>query len=815
MLAAPASACSASVSTLANTTSGLRLGRLLERGGELAARAAPLRPEVHEHDVVVGHGLLERVGGQLGRCHGVFPRLCSDRSPCPTTGRPAFFPACATVGRMPNRLAAATSPYLLQHADNPVDWWEWSPEAFAEARERDVPVLLSVGYAACHWCHVMAHESFEDEATAAYMNEHFVNVKVDREERPDVDAVYMAGDDRDDRAGRLADDGVADPDGRAVLRRHLLPGPAPARAAGVPAGPRGARRGLDEPPRRGRQGGRGRVRPPAPGGRRSPAEDAARRRACSPAPSPRWPATSTRRTAASAAPRSSRRRWCWSSCSGTPRAPAPPNASGMADRHAARRWPAAASTTSSPAGSRATGRPRLGGAALREDALRQRAAARRLRPLVAADRRPAGRAGRPRDRRLPARRAAHRRGRVRLGAGRRHRGRGGHVLRLDARRSWSRCSGADDGAWAADAARGHRGRHLRARRAPRCSCSPTPTTPSGWASVRGRLLAARAHAGAARPATTRWWPPGTVSRSRRWPRRASLLGEPRYVDAARRRGAGCCVDRAPATAARLRRVSRDGVVGRHAGVLEDYACVADGLPGAAVGHRRRGLAGDRPARCSTRALAGFAAGDGGFFDTADGRRAAGVPAPRPLRQRQPLGPVGAGARPARLRRGDRLRPAPRRRGGGAAQRPHARRARAAVRRLVAGRRGGRAGRPARGRGRGRRRRPGPRRARGRSPGRPRAPGLGVVVGEPSDVAPGEADDSGPCRCWPAEASWTAARRRTSAAGWSATGRSPTRPTWPGPSAAAADRNVPGHGEGEGENAFPFEWCAVPQGPSGS
>ncbi|MFC6286150.1 thioredoxin domain-containing protein [Nocardioides sp. GCM10027113] len=92
---------------------------------------------------------------------------------------------------MPNRLASATSPYLLQHADNPVDWWEWGADAFDEARRRNVPVLLSVGYAACHWCHVMAHESFEDEATAAYMNQHFVNVKVDREERPDVDAVYM------------------------------------------------------------------------------------------------------------------------------------------------------------------------------------------------------------------------------------------------------------------------------------------------------------------------------------------------------------------------------------------------------------------------------------------------------------------------------------------------------------------------------------------------------------------------------------------------------------------------------------------------
>jgi uncharacterized protein YyaL (SSP411 family) len=92
---------------------------------------------------------------------------------------------------VPNRLASATSPYLLQHQYNPVDWWEWGADAFDEARRRDVPVLLSVGYAACHWCHVMAHESFEDEATAAYLNEHFVSVKVDREERPDVDAVYM------------------------------------------------------------------------------------------------------------------------------------------------------------------------------------------------------------------------------------------------------------------------------------------------------------------------------------------------------------------------------------------------------------------------------------------------------------------------------------------------------------------------------------------------------------------------------------------------------------------------------------------------
>jgi uncharacterized protein YyaL (SSP411 family) len=92
---------------------------------------------------------------------------------------------------MANRLAESTSPYLLQHQDNPVDWFEWGPEAFAEAERRDVPILLSIGYAACHWCHVMAHESFEDEATADFMNRMFVNIKVDREERPDVDAVYM------------------------------------------------------------------------------------------------------------------------------------------------------------------------------------------------------------------------------------------------------------------------------------------------------------------------------------------------------------------------------------------------------------------------------------------------------------------------------------------------------------------------------------------------------------------------------------------------------------------------------------------------
>src|SRR5215212_204892 len=92
---------------------------------------------------------------------------------------------------MSNRLAYETSPYLLQHADNPVDWYPWGEEALGRAVADDKPILLSIGYAACHWCHVMEHESFEDEETAALMNEHFVCVKVDREERPDVDSVYM------------------------------------------------------------------------------------------------------------------------------------------------------------------------------------------------------------------------------------------------------------------------------------------------------------------------------------------------------------------------------------------------------------------------------------------------------------------------------------------------------------------------------------------------------------------------------------------------------------------------------------------------
>src|SRR5437870_806460 len=91
-----------------------------------------------------------------------------------------------------NRLINETSPYLLQHAHNPVDWYPWGPDALERARKEDKPILLSVGYAACHWCHVMEHESFESESTAKLMNDNFVCIKVDREERPDIDEIYMS-----------------------------------------------------------------------------------------------------------------------------------------------------------------------------------------------------------------------------------------------------------------------------------------------------------------------------------------------------------------------------------------------------------------------------------------------------------------------------------------------------------------------------------------------------------------------------------------------------------------------------------------------
>ncbi len=103
-----------------------------------------------------------------------------------------------------NRLAHESSPYLKQHAHNPVNWWPWGDEALAAAQKEDKPIFLSVGYSTCHWCHVMAHESFEDEQVAAVLNEHFIAIKVDREERPDIDAQYMLATQLMTQRGRRA-----------------------------------------------------------------------------------------------------------------------------------------------------------------------------------------------------------------------------------------------------------------------------------------------------------------------------------------------------------------------------------------------------------------------------------------------------------------------------------------------------------------------------------------------------------------------------------------------------------------------------------
>ncbi|MEX0761114.1 MAG: thioredoxin domain-containing protein [Dehalococcoidia bacterium] len=136
---------------------------------------------------------------------------------------------------MPNRLANETSPYLLQHKDNPVDWYPWGSEAFERAKAEDKPVMLSIGYSACHWCHVMAHESFEDRAIANLMNELFVNIKVDREERPDVDAIYMAATQAMTGHGGWPMTVFMDPDGRPFYTGTYFPSED---RGGMPAFPR-------------------------------------------------------------------------------------------------------------------------------------------------------------------------------------------------------------------------------------------------------------------------------------------------------------------------------------------------------------------------------------------------------------------------------------------------------------------------------------------------------------------------------------------------------------------------------------------------
>ena len=161
---------------------------------------------------------------------------------------------------MTNRLADAVSPYLRSHAENPVDWWPWGEEAFAEAARRDVPVMISIGYATCHWCHVMARESFSDPEVAAYLNENLVAIKVDREEHPGGRRQLPRGGERVHAEPGLAADGVRDAAGCDVLRGHLLPAARGRRRARVPAGGRCGARGVAGAAsrRRARRGGRAR-----------------------------------------------------------------------------------------------------------------------------------------------------------------------------------------------------------------------------------------------------------------------------------------------------------------------------------------------------------------------------------------------------------------------------------------------------------------------------------------------------------------------------------------------------------------------------
>ena len=529
-----------------------------------------------------------------------------------------------------NRLAGATSPYLLQHAENPVDWWEWGPEAFAEARERNVPVLLSVGYAACHWCHVMAHESFEDEATAAYLNEHFVSVKVDREERPDVDAVYMQATTAMTGSGGWPMTCVLDHEGVPFFAGTYFPDqPRHGQPAFRQVLQALSQAWTSQPEEVRRVAGsirdhlRGAVVPAG----QEPVDAEVLDQAVETfgaefdptnggfGTAPKFPPSMVleflRRYAARVI-----------STGSIPRSTARPRRARLRDaRPHARRdgawWPLRPARRRLRALQR---RPRLGGPALREDALRQRAAGR---PLRTPRWRPRP-SDRPRDRGLPARRARHRQ-------------------RVRSRPRWTPTAPTRAGTAA-------RARTTRGPRPSSTRCSATtqpgrrgcsPVTDSGtfeegastlqlrtdpddagrWASVRQRLLDARS--GRARPArddkVVAAWNglavSGLVDAGLR-------LDAPEYLEAAVRCASYLWdVHWVPSTGSgqatgRLRRVSRDGVVGAHAGVLEDYGCLATAYVDLAAATADPVWL-ERARTLLDVAVARFAAGDGGFFDTAD------------------------------------------------------------------------------------------------------------------------------------------------------------------------------------------------------
>jgi uncharacterized protein len=510
---------------------------------------------------------------------------------------------------MPNRLREATSPYLLQHADNPVDWWEWSPEAFEDARRRDVPVLLSVGYAACHWCHVMAHESFEDEATATYLNEHYVSVKVDREERPDVDAVYMSATTAMTGQGGWPMTVVLTPDGEPFFAGTYFP----------------------DRPRQGQPAFRQVLEAlsDAWANRREEvatvAADVSQHLRQQVALSGEEPldedllAGAVRLLAGDFDAAAG-------GFGGAPKFPpsmvlefllrhaartGAPNASGMADRTL-----------------RAMARggifDQLGGGFARysvdrgwvvphfEKMLYDNA------QLLGVYARWWRQSGDPLAERVARQTADFLLAELRTDQG-------GFASALDADSEgvegrfyvWTPAQldevlGEEDGAWAA--------RLLQVTEAGTFEHGAStlqlladPDDPERWESVRTRLLAARA--ARTRPArddkvVAAWNGLAIASLAEA----GVLLDEPRYVDAAV--GAGRLLVDRHLDGRRLRRVSRDGVVGRHAGVLEDYGCVAHGLVALLS------ATGDVTWLWTARtlldeALARFAAEDGGFYDTAE------------------------------------------------------------------------------------------------------------------------------------------------------------------------------------------------------
>ncbi len=509
---------------------------------------------------------------------------------------------------MVNRLAGATSPYLLQHKDNPVHWWEWSPEAFAEARERDVPVLLSVGYAACHWCHVMAHESFEDEATAAYMNEHFVNVKVDREERPDVDAVYMQATTAMTGQGGWPMTVVLTPEGEPFFAGTYFPDRP---RLGQPAF-RQVLEALSDAWRNRRQevstvasDVSGHLRQEVALAGEEPL-DADLLSAAVTSLAGDFDGTAGGFGRAPKFPPSMVLEFLLRHAART----GSPNASGMADRTL--RGMARGGIHDQLAGGFARYSVDRGWVVPHFEKMLYDNA-----QLLGVYTRWWRQSGDPLGERVARQTADFMVAELRTDQG-------GFASALDADTEgvegkfyvWTPAQltevlGAEDGAWAARLLQVTEGGTFE-HGASTLQLLTDPDDEERWQSVRDRLRTARAtrvHPARDDKVVAAWNGLAIASLAEA----GALLGEQRYVDAALD-AARLLVDR-HLDGRKLRRVSRDGVVGRHAGVLEDYACLAHGLLALLS------ATGDVTWLWTARtllneALAKFAAGDGGFFDTA-------------------------------------------------------------------------------------------------------------------------------------------------------------------------------------------------------